>query len=76
MTTPSREVAVDIAHATLLIIDLQNYCTHPDGSWWRGRTPPPHFFVSLRERVVPNTKRLQSLCRENGIESCSRSSRA
>jgi isochorismate hydrolase len=29
MTAPGREVPIDPAHAALLIIDVQNYCTRP-----------------------------------------------
>jgi isochorismate hydrolase len=29
MTAPGREVPIDPAHAALLIIDIQNYCTRP-----------------------------------------------
>jgi ureidoacrylate peracid hydrolase len=68
MTAPSREAAVDIAHAAFLIIDLQNYCAHPDGGWWRHRDPASDFFDSLSGTVLPNIRRLQTLCRQRSIE--------
>jgi ureidoacrylate peracid hydrolase len=68
MTRPSRDMAVDITRAALLIIDVQNYCAHPEGGWWRHHEPAPHFFASLGETVVPNIGRLQDVCREAKIE--------
>jgi ureidoacrylate peracid hydrolase len=32
MSAPSREVPIDPAHTALLIVDVQNYCAHPDGA--------------------------------------------
>jgi nicotinamidase-related amidase len=32
MTTLSRGVPIDPAHAALLIVDVQNYCAHPDSA--------------------------------------------
>jgi ureidoacrylate peracid hydrolase len=60
MSTVSREVPIDPAHAALLIIDVQNYCVAAGKS--------EHFNRSLREMVLPNIRRLQSACRGAGIE--------
>jgi ureidoacrylate peracid hydrolase len=60
MTTLSREVPIDPAHAALLIIDVQNYCAAAGKS--------EYFNRSLREMVLPNIRRLQSACRGAGIE--------
>jgi ureidoacrylate peracid hydrolase len=61
MTGPSREVAIDLDHAALLVIDVQNYCLP--------RKEDPEFYAkSLREVVLPNLKRLIGACREAGIE--------
>jgi len=62
MSGPSREVPIDPAHAALLIIDVQNYCA-PSGS---GGTE--YFRDSLRDIVLPNIRRLQSTCRQAGVE--------
>jgi ureidoacrylate peracid hydrolase len=68
VTAPSREVAIDRVHAALLIIDVQNYCAHSQGAWWREHKPIPHFFTSLQHTVLPNIRRLQDACRRGGIE--------
>jgi ureidoacrylate peracid hydrolase len=68
MNALSREVPLDPAHAALLIIDVQNYCAHPNGAAWRGHAPAPYFFRTLRKVVIPNLQRLQSACRRARIE--------
>ena len=68
MTVSSREAPIDPAHAALLIIDMQNYCAHAEGGWWRQHQPTPHFLASLQQSVVPNLRRLQAGCREAKIE--------
>ena len=62
MSSLSREVPIDPAHAALLIIDVQNYCARP------GSGKPKYFYRSLRDAVVPNISRLQTACRSAGIE--------
>ena len=62
MTALSREVPIDPAHATFLIIDVQNYCAGPVS----GKTE--YFRRSLRDTVLPNIRRLQAACRSGGIE--------
>jgi ureidoacrylate peracid hydrolase len=70
MNTPSREVPIDPAHAALLIVDVQNYCAHPDGAASRKLDPQQrrYLFGSLRETVLPNLQLLQSACRRAHIE--------
>jgi ureidoacrylate peracid hydrolase len=70
MNTPSREVPINPAHAALLIVDVQNYCAHPDGAASRKLDPQQrrYLFGSLRETVLPNLRLLQSACRRAHIE--------
>ena len=70
MTTLSREVPVDPIHAALLIVDVQNYCAHPDGagSHKLDAQQRRYLFGSLREAVLPNLQLLQSACRRARIE--------
>jgi ureidoacrylate peracid hydrolase len=66
MTTLSREVPIDLAHAALLFIDVQNYSAHADAT-----APAAHddyFRRVLAETAVPNMQRLQAACRRAGIE--------
>ena len=70
MTTLSREVPIDPMHAALLIVDVQNYCAHPDGAGsHKLDTQQRHYlFGSLRQTVIPNLRLLQSACRRARIE--------
>jgi ureidoacrylate peracid hydrolase len=70
MNTPSREVPIDPAHAALLIVDVQNYCAHPDGagSHKLDAQRRGYLFGTLRETVLPNLQLLQSACRRAQIE--------
>jgi ureidoacrylate peracid hydrolase len=70
MSAPSREVPIDPAHAALLIVDVQNYCAHPDGagSHKLDARQRHYLFHSLRETVLPNLRLLQSACRRAHIE--------
>jgi ureidoacrylate peracid hydrolase len=62
MHTLSREVPIDPSHAALLIIDVQNYCVGGEA----GKSE--YFSQTLRNGVLPNIERLQSVCRRAGIE--------
>jgi ureidoacrylate peracid hydrolase len=62
MTAPSREVPIDPAHAALLIIDVQNYCTRPEAG------ASEYLRRSLRDAILPNVRQLQLACRGAGIE--------
>jgi ureidoacrylate peracid hydrolase len=70
MTTLSRDIPIDPAHAALLIVDAQNYCAHPDGAGSRSlnRQQRHYLFGQLRETVLPNLQLLQSVCRRAHIE--------
>jgi ureidoacrylate peracid hydrolase len=70
MKPPSREVPIDPEHAAFLIVDVQNYCAHPDGASSRKLDAKQHgyLFGRLRQTVLPNLRRLQSACRRAHIE--------
>jgi ureidoacrylate peracid hydrolase len=70
MTTLSRDIPVDPTHAALLIVDVQNYCAHPDGAGSRKLDAEQrrYLFGSLRETVIPNLRLLQSACHRARIE--------
>ena len=70
MNTLSREVPIDLAHAALLIVDVQNYCAHPDGagSHHLDAQRRDYLFGRLRETVLPNLGLLQSASRRAQIE--------
>lgn len=74
MTAPSRDVPVDPAHTALLIIDVQNYCTHPQGGAWRGLDAAAfaqkcgYLFRTLQDVALPNLARLAAACRAAHIE--------
>jgi ureidoacrylate peracid hydrolase len=66
----SREVPIETGHAALLIVDVQNYCAHPDGAGSHTLDAQQHsyLFDRLRETVLPNLQFLQSACRRAHIE--------
>jgi ureidoacrylate peracid hydrolase len=70
----SREVEIDVAHAALLFIDVQNYTARPDGGEYAAISEAERearygfFFRTLRETAVPNMQRLQAACRRARIE--------
>jgi ureidoacrylate peracid hydrolase len=70
----SRDVEIDPAHAALLFIDVQNYTCGPDGGEYARLDPADRearfgwFFRTLQQTAVPNMRRLQSACRQGGIE--------
>ena len=70
MNTPSRDVPIDPAHAALLIVDVQNYCAHPDGAGSHNLELQQrrYLFGNVREIVLPNLQLLQSACRRAHIE--------
>jgi ureidoacrylate peracid hydrolase len=69
----SRDVPVKRGATALLFVDVQNYSTEGGGEYL-GLAPEViearygYFFRELRERAVPNMRRLQRACREAGIE--------
>ena len=74
MSASGREVPIDPAHAAFLFVDAQNYTARPDGGRYAGLDPAERdaqygfFFRTLRERAVPNMRRLQAACRHARIE--------
>jgi ureidoacrylate peracid hydrolase len=70
MSSSSREVPIDPAQAALLIVDVQNYCAHPEGagSHKLDAQQRDYLFGSLHETVLPNLRLLQSACRRAYIE--------
>lgn len=72
--TLSREIPIDPHHAALLFVDVQNYTARPDGGEYARMDPTERearfgwFFRTLQDVAVPNMQRLQSACRQAGIE--------
>ena len=70
----SREVEIDIEHAALLFVDVQNYNARPDGGEYSQLDPQEvearygEFFRAMTTRAVPNMQRLLAACRAAGIE--------
>jgi len=76
MNKLSREIPIVPQQSGLLFIDVQNYNARSDGSEYRdeGLTPAEaeakydYFFECLKKVVLPNMQRLQTACRQKGIE--------
>jgi ureidoacrylate peracid hydrolase len=74
--TLSREIPIVPDRSALLFIDVQNYNARPDGGEYveAGLSPEAaehkhaYFFDRLKTVVIPNMQRLQSACRNKGIE--------
>jgi len=70
----SREVPVNPRETALILIDVQNYNCHADGSEFHGLAGAErearygHFFRTLHERALPNMVRLRDACRAAGVE--------
>ncbi len=70
----SRDVEIDIEHAALLFVDVQNYNARPDGGEYSHLDPQEvaarygEFFHAMMTRAVPNMQRLLAACRAAGIE--------
>lgn len=69
-----RERALVAARTALLLVDLQNYCCHPDGGLFRGLTADERaarfsdYLERLEGVVMPNLARLVAACRARGVE--------
>ena len=69
----SRDVPVKLGATALLFVDVQNYSMPGGGEYAH---LPQHeverrygyFFREMRERAVPNMRRLQQACRNTGVE--------
>jgi ureidoacrylate peracid hydrolase len=76
MNTLSREIPIVPQKSALLFIDVQNYNARSDGSEYRdegltlaeAETKYDYFFKCLKEVALPNMQRLQTACRQKGIE--------
>jgi len=76
MNALSREISILPDRSALLFVDLQNYNARSDGGVYKDQgltikeAEAKHacFFKRLKEETIPNVKRLQSSCRERGIE--------
>jgi ureidoacrylate peracid hydrolase len=76
MNALSREIPIIPDRSALLLIDVQNYNSRPDGGEYKeqGLTSEEaeakyaYFFTRLNKETIPNMKRLQNACREKGIE--------
>jgi ureidoacrylate peracid hydrolase len=74
MTELSRDVPIEPRHATLLFIDVQNFCATREGGEFTGLPAAElerkygYYFRQMETRVIPNMQRLQAACRKGGIE--------
>lgn len=72
--TLSRDVPLDPGHAALLFIDVQNFCAHRGGGEFADlgeeqmNAKYGWYFETLEKKAIPNMQRLQSACRNAGIE--------
>jgi len=70
----SRDIEIDLAHAALLFIDVQNYTSTPQGGEYAALDPAERtakygwFFDTLKTTALPNMQRLQTACRRARIE--------
>lgn len=75
MTNPlSRDIPVVPSEAALLFIDVQNFGAHREGGEYKD-TPPETFeakygwfFEQFETVALPNMQRLQTACRDAGVE--------
>ena len=75
MTAPSsREIAIEPAHAALLLVDVQNYNCLPNGGEYahidsaERESRYGRFFRTMEETAIPNMAALIQACRRGGIE--------
>jgi ureidoacrylate peracid hydrolase len=70
----TRDLAVEPDAATLLFIDVQNFCAVREGGEFKDMSTAEfddrlgYFFAEMEGRVVPNMQRLQAGARKAGIE--------
>ena len=70
----TRDLPVEIPYATLLFIDVQNFCAVRDGGEFAGlsaeefETKHGYYMRQMEQKVIPNMQRLQAGCRKVGIE--------
>jgi ureidoacrylate peracid hydrolase len=76
IATLSREIPIVAKKSALLFVDVQNYNARPDGAKYKdegltceeAEARYSYFFTRLKEVLVPNMRRLQRACRQQGIE--------
>jgi len=74
MDRPRRDTPIDPPQTALLLIDVQNYSTHPAGGSFAGldaaeKNARCAYFVDLLvTKVLPNQAKLLNACRGAGIE--------
>ncbi len=72
--TLSRDIPLDPAQSALLFIDVQNFSAHRDGAEFANLREQEQvgnygwYFEQLDSRVIPNMQRLQTACRNAGVE--------
>lgn len=70
----SREVPLTLGASALLVVDVQNYCSRPDGGEFSNVATGAadqdnsYYFQRLSEVTLPAIQRLQKACRAKGIE--------
>ena len=70
----SREVPLTLGASALLVVDVQNYCSRPDGGEFSNvatggaEQDNSYYFQRLSEVTLPAIRRLQEACRAKGIE--------
>ena len=70
----TREVPINAAEAALLFIDVQNYCSRPDGGEFKHLDKASlerdcgYYFKRLDKVALPNMRRLQAAARQAGVE--------
>jgi ureidoacrylate peracid hydrolase len=74
MSELSREVPLRPEQSALLIIDVQNFCAHPEGTEFSHLSPAErqtqegYYFGQINQLVVPNIQRLQQAFRAARME--------
>ena len=71
--THLRDVPIIPSQAVLVVIDIQNFCSHKNGGQWKqappgSGAPSDYYWKTLDEVVLPNISMLQTCCRKAGVE--------
>eukprot|EP00403_Amphidinium_massartii_P028480 CAMPEP_0178390334 /NCGR_PEP_ID=MMETSP0689_2-20121128/10593_1 /TAXON_ID=160604 /ORGANISM="Amphidinium massartii, Strain CS-259" /LENGTH=794 /DNA_ID=CAMNT_0020010841 /DNA_START=57 /DNA_END=2438 /DNA_ORIENTATION=- len=65
----SREVPLVPPEAALLVIDMQNYCCHPQGGQWaHGKERPSNYYLKALPSVLGNIRALLLAARAQRVE--------
>jgi ureidoacrylate peracid hydrolase len=70
----TRNRPIFLRKSVLLVIDVQHFCCFPGQGEWKHVDPQnipedmKYYFDRVEHTVLPNIKRLQRACRENGVE--------